>query len=69
VEASKKKKRNQNFQAATLKLWPQPEHMKMKVKIKISAWKQLSHSAWLAILACSFSGVFYVISGVCLFFG
>ena len=30
----------------------------MKVKIKKLAWKQLSHSAWLAILTCSFSGVF-----------
>jgi len=30
----------------------------MKVKIKTLAWKQLSHSAWLAILPCSFSDVF-----------
>jgi len=26
----------------------------MQVKIKTLAWKQLSHSAWLAILTCSF---------------
>jgi len=30
----------------------------MKVKIKTLAWKQLSHSAWLDILPCSFSDVF-----------
>ena len=28
------------------------------MKIKTLAWKQLSHSAWLAILTCYFSGVF-----------
>jgi len=42
-----------NFKAVTL-----AEHLKMKVKIKTLAWKQLSHSAWLVILTCSFSGVF-----------
>ena len=30
----------------------------MKVKIKTLAWKQFSHSDWLVILTCSFSGVF-----------
>jgi len=34
------------------------QHLKMNVKVKTLPWKQLSHSAWLAILTCSFSGVF-----------
>ena len=44
----------QNFQAATSKQGRKPE----RLKIKTLAWKQVSHSAWLTILTCSFSGVF-----------
>jgi len=35
-----------------------PEHLKMKVKINTLAWKQHSHSAWLAISTYFFSDVF-----------
>jgi len=47
----------QIFQAVTLNQWRYPEHLKM-VKIMTLAWKYFSHSAWLAILICSFSGIF-----------
>jgi len=41
----------------------------MKVKIKTLAWKQLSHSTWLAIMTCYFLVFLFLISAFCLLFG
>jgi len=46
------------------------ETMKAKINLKMKVKIKLSNSAWLAILTCSFSGVFVcLISGFCLLFG
>ena len=60
---------NKNNNPVNIRCVDKTSTKEMKVKIKTLAWKQLSHSTWLAIMTCYFPVFLLVISAFCLLFG